>query len=481
MSSQQSKALTKRPASGSLMAPPPAPKRIKRPTTVLDEDTYTSAIAYIIRRDYFPGLAETEAQREYMNALDSKDNSWIREAGKKLTQVMTPMPAGHRRKAPNATPLRSARGGSETPKVWAGDTPLTTTGTELADEEEAEADKKPDVDLNLSLSAFQAKYTSEDQESFSQIIDRQNEKKFANNAWIRNGNRFASKQRLAQQKVIEANSHNNSQHSTDLTLRPSQNQDDRPAAPKTTKHTPFNALMFNPDSVESWTATRAQAAETTSLAPPKTVVHRNTRLAAPADEPARPPSPTLSTVRDAIAGNPRRTQSEIVFAGGETPRVNGYAFVDAVGPSEDDEDPAPTDLLEKFNRYNTNGNSGPSPFTIHDPERREKLHHKMVERIGEKARAGNVDSMKPPSGLGWLGGKDITTTPRFLSAPTPRRGDMTPGPGKRHVGNLTPAGRILAGKVGVGVGVGRRMMEGGFEGGEEGREWTPTPRVKRRF
>ena len=76
------------------MPPPPAPKRIKRPSVVLDEDTYVSAVSHIIRRDFFPGLAEADAQREYLNAVESKDRSWIREAGKKLTQVMTPVPSG---------------------------------------------------------------------------------------------------------------------------------------------------------------------------------------------------------------------------------------------------------------------------------------------------------------------------------------------------------------------------------------------------
>src|SRR4051812_44787884 len=97
MSSSHSTALTKRDASTALMPPPPAPKRIKRPNVVLDEDTYVTAVSHIIRRDFFPGLAEADAQRDYLNAVESKDRSWIREAGKKLTQVMTPVPGGKRK------------------------------------------------------------------------------------------------------------------------------------------------------------------------------------------------------------------------------------------------------------------------------------------------------------------------------------------------------------------------------------------------
>ncbi|OAT13316.1 hypothetical protein BDBG_17784 [Blastomyces gilchristii SLH14081] len=77
--------LTKRPSSASdalTMPPPPLPKRIKRPATVLDEDEYTDALSHIIARDFFPGLLETQTQREYLDALESRDREWIRRAGR---------------------------------------------------------------------------------------------------------------------------------------------------------------------------------------------------------------------------------------------------------------------------------------------------------------------------------------------------------------------------------------------------------------
>jgi protein DGCR14 len=474
MSSSNSSALTKRPDLGGLMAPPPAPKRIKRPAIVLDEDTYTSAVAHIIRRDFFPGLAETDAQREYLNALESKDNSWIREAGKKLTDVMTPLPAGKRRRvektkgglvAGGKTPLGK---GGETPSTWGGDTPRTVAETEVEEEEE---EKKPEVDLSLSLNAFQAKYTSEDQESFNKILDKHNAKVFAKNEWLRQGNRYASKQRLAQQKVLEARAASSSSQA--LTVRPSQDLDERPAGPQGHKHTAFNALMFNPDSVEGWAQTRAQSSETASLAPPKTTLYHNTRLPPPPDpSEKRPPSPTMSAVRDAIAGRPRLSKSEIGYEGSETPRVNGYAFVDAVGPDPGDEEEAPIDLLERYG-----AKADPNPFTIHDPQRREQLHHKMVERIGSKK---SEDNNKAGSKLGILG----NNTPRFLSAPTPRAGLGGATPGRKNVGNLTPAAQRLFEKVGGGT---PKVRSGGFgqaskeSGSGLGREWTPTPKVRRKM
>jgi protein DGCR14 len=296
MSAAQSTALTKRDASTALMAPPPMPKRIKRPNVVLDEDTYVSAVSHIIRRDFFPGLAEADAQREYLNAVESKNKSWIREAGKKLTHVMTPVPSGRRRVLERTRFDRPGGSGDKTPSVWGADTPVTVAPSEAGEDDEG-LGKLDNVDLNLSLGAFQAKYISEDQESFSQIIDKQNEKKFEKNAWLREGNRYASKQRIAQQKVIQARAAANESKELVVTTRPSQNLDDRPAAPIGTKHEAFNTLMFGPDSVESWAPTRAQAAESASFAPPKQVAYNNTRLPAPEVDPPRAPSPTLSFIR----------------------------------------------------------------------------------------------------------------------------------------------------------------------------------------
>lgn len=475
--SQPSKALTKRPASNALMAPPPTPKRIKRPAIVLDEDVYTAAVEHIILRDYFPGLAETDAQREYLNAVESGNKGWIREAGKTLIDVMTPVPGGRRKEHSVNNLGKTPLGRGETPRGWAGDTPVTVAGTEIEEDESSE--KKPKVDLSLSLNAFQAKYISEDQESFSRIIDRQNAKKFEQNKWMRSGNILPSNRRIAQQKVLEA-----SKSSQEVVLRPSQNLDDRPAAPNTHKHVPFTALMYNPDSIEDWTTTRAQTAEAASLAPPKATLAQNTRFPAPDAIPDRPPSPTLSAVRDAINGRPRLTQSEAGFGdGSETPRVNNYRYLGS--DDEDDDDDAPTDLLERFG-----AKADPSPFTINESTRREKLHLKMVERINDKNT--NKDSPSSSSsahtpGTTRMGQGIFGATPRFLSAPTPvARLGMTPGGAgsagstKKNIGNLTPAAQRLFERVGSGKG--SKEMKGGFSGseGKLGRDWTPTPKVRRK-
>ena len=65
--------LAKRSADTALMPPPPLTKRIKRPPKVLDEDVYSEAMSHIIARDFFPGLQESQAQQDFMDALDNGD------------------------------------------------------------------------------------------------------------------------------------------------------------------------------------------------------------------------------------------------------------------------------------------------------------------------------------------------------------------------------------------------------------------------
>jgi protein DGCR14 len=459
------------------MPPPPAPKRIKRPSIVLDEDTYVSAVSHIIRRDFFPGLAETDAQREYLNALESKDKAWIRESGKKLTHVMTPVPYGQRRTTERTRFSRpGASSTDKTPSVWGADTPVSVASTEADGEDEDGLGRLDRVDLDMSLNAFQAKYTSEDQESFSAILDKQNQKKFEKHAWLHDGNRYASKQRLAQQKVLAANA---ATDSTALTLRPSQNLDDRPAAPTMHRHTAFNTLMFAPDSVESWAPTNLSRAEQQSLAPPKQTRYANTRLPAEPEAPARPPSPTLSAIRDAVSGRPRLSASEAGYTGSETPRVNGYAFVDAAAPdpASDSEPDAPEDLLERFGV----SASEATPFSMAEASDREKMHHKMVDSIGAKRAASGSAGVGAGAGAKAATGKGLgiftSETPRFLSAPTPaqRLGAQTPG--RRARADLTPAAQRLFDSMGKTPRAGGR----GFGGsGAKAQDWTPVSRGRRK-
>lgn len=492
------------------MPPPPPTKRIKRPPKVLDEDDYTDALSHIIARDFFPGLVETQAQQEYLDALDSKDKQWIANAGRKLSDVMTP---GARRRHPGlATPvLNRGRDGSRTPATplrregdtpanWAGDTPRSNMSTPASTKSGSGlglgfSTSSRDAELidvkRMGLGAFQQKYTSEDNESFYKILDKQNTKKREKHAWMWSGNKIPTARQILYQKEerkrLESQGVPSGEKKVDegqvvLFDVKSKDADTRPARPDGWKSRPENSLMFVPGSVEDELETVQQRREEGSRAAPKQIVYHNTRVVplnskgGDQDEDghgAVPPSPSISAIRDAIAGRPRPTDSEPGFTGGETPRVNGYAFVDEDEPeptydsnNQDDEDEE-YHLRQLLNSQG-GADSTPNPFRLRENRRREMLHHRMVEKASKSKRSEKiVNQTKTPVPL-------FPSSPMLAFGKTPGGrggsggGNATPGASKAA---LTPAAQRLWATVGNST---PRRMDSGGTGLKN--IWTPTPR-----
>lgn len=482
-SQPQSQAVAKRSNNGELMPPPPPPKRIKRPAAVLDEDVYTNALSHIIARDFFPGLLETQAKQEYLDALDSKDKEWISSSKRKLADVMrTPTPGSNtRRKVDSAsvagTPQHLPSRSDETPRGWGGDTPMSVASVSTSATDRKDQDT-PDVS-NMGLLAFQAKYTSEDNESFNKVLDKQNEKKRQRYPWIWNDNKIPSARQIAHhQSEVKRITAQGGNPETSLVKKDDQSQpliktdlDARPAKPDGWKARPDNSLMFLPSSVEDTHETIQQKAEASSRAGPKRTLYQNTRLldadaAAAADATANvPASPSLSAIQDAIAGRPRLSESEAASSagGGETPRVNGYAFVD-----EDEPEPEPASesrsALEADWRLLGSSDSTPNPFQLGETRKREALHHRMVDRVARTKRDEKAArTMKTP----------VTATPRFASSPRVDfglRSSPAATPGSRGK-MLTPAAQKLLHQVG---GSTPRPSPGSKSG--LANAWTPTPK-----
>ncbi|KAI1505906.1 nuclear protein Es2 [Biscogniauxia marginata] len=408
-----STALVRKRTDTELMPPPPPQKRIKRPKKIIDEESYTDALSQIIARDFFPGLLESETQQEYLDALESRDQAWISSASRRLQQVMTP----GRKRARRGTSLAP---GAQTPRGFVGDTPASVS----AETSTSVSEEKPEIDTNMSLGAFQAKYTSEDNESFYKLLDKQNSKKAEKYAWLWSGNKLPSRMQLKQKevetKLLESRSLTDDGFKKDrLAIK---DKDERPAQPDTWKAPPHNPLMFKPDGIEDSMETIAQRAEAESRAAPKAVNYQNTRMPVPdiRDDESVSSAPSLSAVRDAIAGR-QGGDANSTTAGNETPRVNGYAFVDDEEPEPEYERPGPAkiDLGP--------GDATPNPFIIKEQSKREALHHRMVDRISQ--------SKKTSSRFGMVGKVDKTPVPKFPSSP-------------RVTGGLTPAAQRLWSKIG---------------------------------
>lgn len=430
----EDRSIARRSQASELMPPPPL-KKIKRPSQVLDEDVYTQAVSQIIARDFFPGLQETEAQNEYLTALKSNDRDWIHQAGRNLTTVMTP----GRRSARNTsfTPARTIAGG-ETPSSrrndFADQTPVSSDISEHI---------RPEVDINMSLGAFQSKYTSEDNESFNEVLDRQNNRRATKYAHFFHGNKIPTSRQIeyrAERRQIEA-SQNNSQalviqnssgEQRQLLApdRPSEDLDLRPASLDSfpDRQGPRNAFMFAPDSVED----RLPPAAETSMAPPKAITYSATRLNTGVEITRRPPSPTLSAIDAAIARRGTAPPSSAGYSGSETPRVNGYAFVDAeptpseLGTAVDDDE---ADAAERaaFDKLLPKAEGEQNPFHILQQSKREDLHHKLVNKsdIGRRRLGEGRNSKR----MGTTPGRTLGATPRRIAA------------------QMTPAAKSLAAKL----------------------------------
>jgi hypothetical protein len=393
------------------MPPPPQVKKIKRPRKVLDEDSYTEALSHIIARDFFPGLLETETKQEYLDALESKDEAWISSAGRRLQSVMTP---GRRRRK---TPLvsRGLADGARTPTTYVGDTP--------ASEAPPATNDRPQFDTNMSLSKFQEIYTSEDNESFYKLVDKQNQKRADKYAWLWRGNKLPSKEMMKQKEVKDKLAQQGRliddgyMKKDRLAIKDS---DDRPARPDSWKAAPRNGLMFVAEGIEDGVVTVAEKTAELSRMGPKSIVYENTRMPEPY-VPPRPPSPTASSIRDAVAGRPRAKDKDSSVGGGETPRVNGYSFVD----DEDDDEPSSGNRTPIID---LGPGDSHNPFKVQEQRARDSLHERMVERI--------LKSNKEASRNGLTGKVDKTPVPKFPSSP-------------RVSGGLTPAAQRLWSKIGT--------------------------------
>jgi protein DGCR14 len=156
------------------------PARSLNRQTVLEEDEYTEALSQIIARDFFPSLVHLDATNNYLDALHENDADLINATVRRLEELSTPRTARYPYQTPGKTPY--AAGPSDTPLR----TPRDAQGPPL---------KKPRYETNMSLDNFQARYTSEDNSSFTQILDEENRRRREKWAWAWEAQKRVEEQR----------------------------------------------------------------------------------------------------------------------------------------------------------------------------------------------------------------------------------------------------------------------------------------------
>ncbi len=209
-------------ALGPLIPVRPGETSLRR-QAILTEDEYTSALSAVIKRDFFPDLDRMTAENEYLAAVEADDPRRIRTALERLLSFdgQQRRPASTARTTRSSGRQTSATGARATRGEW-DDTPvasastskvfdptltpaISTPGLDAPLEEQGSDEAEPSSgivpDVSLSLADFQARYTSEDNASFAQLLERGNEERKRKHAWLYARERASVEQRRRIQSV----------------------------------------------------------------------------------------------------------------------------------------------------------------------------------------------------------------------------------------------------------------------------------------
>jgi protein DGCR14 len=150
------------------------PEPNRKRTKVLDEDAYVAAIEKIIERDYFPDISKLQDRLDWLEAIKTRDPIQIREAQLKIIErrgEKVSVGLNSERKANSRTP------GSTFMRNFSpfDEFDVKTPSTEFFNE--GGGNEQNEIDTTVTLDEFFRRYTSEDNDSFSKIIEKVNKKR----------------------------------------------------------------------------------------------------------------------------------------------------------------------------------------------------------------------------------------------------------------------------------------------------------------
>ncbi|GMP53723.1 hypothetical protein CsSME_00019105 [Camellia sinensis var. sinensis] len=149
-------------------------KNPKNQPIVLDEDTYAASIEKIIERDFFPDIPKLRDRLDWLEAVRSGDPVQIRDAQLKILE--------RRGGRVSSNPDDTIQGKSLTPgsTFFRTSTPFELDKTpSVVNNEFSGGGESNDgsVDVSLTLDEFFRRHTSEDNDSFSKIMEKVNRKR----------------------------------------------------------------------------------------------------------------------------------------------------------------------------------------------------------------------------------------------------------------------------------------------------------------
>ncbi|ERL86930.1 splicing factor ESS-2 homolog [Dendroctonus ponderosae] len=374
----------------------------KRPKVqVLEEETYVEEIANIIQRDFFPELEKIKAQNEYLDAMERNDTVRLRELYMKYSGRRPPterMPSPATFETPN-----NLHGSEE-------DIPQANGGAAASSAIPSQPATKP-----LSLDQYLNSHTSQDNESFEEILEtssRKLQEKYKYLYGVEQGSEESQSKMLALPSIQQQ-------------AAPVQ----KPLNLDTWGYKNRNYLMFNPDGVE------LSAEEELKLIKDKQeITYENTRLRLnPFNE-----VQSKETINELAKTQAKVLDGKIGVDGKElqkpeTPRVGGFRLIRSPSPSPSLlASPLMTWGEIEGTPFRLDGGDTPLPrskgpsFKMSEPPRREQLAFALAERVGEK----NRDQKK----------RALDAQRRQFSTPSPRPNSST----IERLASMSPAARRLA-------------------------------------
>ncbi|KAA0202820.1 hypothetical protein HAZT_HAZT002856 [Hyalella azteca] len=278
----------------------------------------------IIERDFFPDLENLKDKVAYLEAKENNDVACLQSLYQKYsTGGRLPTPASlDDSPATFDTPEPQARL-NKRKKVTAGNISSDGddpggAGPNTGHKSEEKQDKK-----KLSLDEFLARNTSEDDDSFEQIIEDAKQKLIQKKAWMFN-----------------AEALHNATYAPDLSMKALPSSDHeaqaiekekakKPLAIENWTYKTFSSIMYVPDEHHTSRARELELAR----AAPKEVLHKNTRFSTnPFVKPIN-----QATVLEASAVQSLKKEGRIGIDGRElsrdTPKIRGYSFVGDASPA----------------------------------------------------------------------------------------------------------------------------------------------------
>ncbi|KAH7533460.1 hypothetical protein FEM48_Zijuj04G0133000 [Ziziphus jujuba var. spinosa] len=395
--------------------PPTSQTNPRSQPAVLDEDTYVAAIEKIIERDFFPDISKLRDRLDWLEAIKTGDPVQIRDAQLKIIErrankkVSKPNPDG-KTQTPGSTFMRNFTPFDELD----GKTPRTpgVSGMVISDEagDGRDDDAGGGVDDSLTLDQFFRRYTSEDNHSFSKIIEKVNRKRKERFGYLTEGEK-------EQVQAIEDSKRDRITDGYGTSYQP-------PSTLEGWKYTAKNLLMYHPTDrgeaplTEEELAVRMKALE-------KEISRSNTRFHGKMMDCRPKDDGTLEVLYTPIAGatpmpmldrdgdkskrydldDLRRTPNPFYVESAKK-ADNGYSFVKTPSPAPGvDESPfitwgeiEGTPLrLEPEDTPIDIGGSGDGPhYRIPCPPARDEKAHSLSRDAARKLRERSKMFQKPP-------------------------------------------------------------------------------------